>query len=139
MAITVKKTASPKTLRVAPNAGAAVGAPQAGGAVAAPSPFIQVKKRSYLADVIVGSIACLVFIALLVIQYMEWSYFDAPLRAFQVFNTAEESLTLLQQWGAAPLGAQIGLVLAALMLLVGLVGLILSIVKSVKAKSAAKA
>ena len=132
MAITVKKTSAPKTLRVSPQA---AGNPTVDAAVAAAGYADLTPKRSYTVDVVLGILGCLVFAALIVIQMLEWRFYEEPpQRAFPLTST-DEALTLAQQWGAAPLGIQIGISVCAFMLLLGIISLVTSIIKSVKAKS----
>ncbi|MFT5239943.1 MAG: hypothetical protein ACI9OU_000088 [Candidatus Promineifilaceae bacterium] len=132
MAITVKKTASPKTLRVAPRA---TGNPTAQAAVASSGYADLTPKRSYTPDVVLGILGCIVFAALITIQMLEWRFYEEPpQRAFPLMST-DEPLSLAQQWGAAPLGIQVGISVCAFMLLLGIISLVMTIVKAIKAKS----
>ena len=137
MAITVKKSASPKTLRVAPRTGSAAVSTQNPNfdTSLSESELLRLKpKRSYTTDVVLSIIACLVFIGLLGIQYMEWDYYNQGPNAFPIFGT-QETLTLSQKWGAAPLGIQVGMVLCSVLLVITMVGIITSIIKRSKANA----
>mgnify|MGYP007062775146 CR=1 FL=1 len=137
MAITVKKSAAPKTLRVSPRPGAASLSSQNPDFTAVPSELdlLRLKpKRSYTADIVLSIIGCLVFIGLLVVQYIEWDYYNQPPNAFPPFGT-QEPLTLTQQWGAAPLGIQIAICICVAMIVVTIAGIISAIVKKSKANA----
>ncbi len=136
MAITVKKSSSPKTLRVAPRAD--VGAPAEGSGPAVdfspPESVSGPRKRSYTLDIVLGILACLVFGALIAVQAIEWKFYEQPpQRAFPVF-LAEGSLSMGQQWAAAPIGIQVALVIGVLMLVLGLVAMTMLFMMSIKAK-----
>jgi hypothetical protein len=132
MAITVKKTSAPKTLRVAPKLG---GNPTAEAAVASAAYVDLTPTRSYTTDVVLGILGTLVFAGLIVMQMLEWRFYEEPpQRAFPLLSS-DEPLTFAQQWGAAPLGIQVGISVCAIMFLLGIVSIVTTIVKSVKAKS----
>ncbi len=87
----------------------------------------------FILDCVLGTIACLLFLSLFAVQFMEWGYLHGPGSAF-VSYTAEGDVGLSQRWIAAPVGMRAGILVLAGAVLLGLIviGIVVSAINTVK-------